>query len=73
MKTLVIASQKGGVAKTTTTTEMAIAAAEAGLAVAIIDTDPQATSCFWAEARGARRHRGQRRVPGPHSEPPEGT
>ena len=51
MKTLVIASQKGGVAKTTTTTEMAIAATEAGLAVAIIDTDPQATSCFWAEAR----------------------
>ena len=34
MKTLVIASQKGGVAKTTTTTEMAIAATEAGLAVA---------------------------------------
>ena len=52
MKTLVIASQKGGVAKTTTTTEMAIAATDAGLAVAIIDTDPQATSCFWAEARG---------------------
>ena len=51
MKTLVIASQKGGVAKTTTTTEMAIAATEAGLAVAIIDTDPQATSCFRAEAR----------------------
>jgi chromosome partitioning protein len=52
MKILVIASQKGGVAKTTTTTEMAIAATDAGLAVAIIDTDPQATSCFWAEARG---------------------
>ena len=52
MKTLVIASQKGGVAKTTTTTEMAIAAMSAGLAVAIIDTDPQATSCFWGEARG---------------------
>ena len=52
MKTLVIASQKGGVAKTTTTTEMAIAATQAGLAVAVIDTDPQATSCFWAEARG---------------------
>lgn len=52
MKTLVIASQKGGVAKTTTTTELAIAATAAGLATAVIDTDPQATSCFWAEARG---------------------
>ncbi|MDZ4841587.1 MAG: AAA family ATPase [Hyphomicrobium aestuarii] len=52
MKTLIIASQKGGGAKTTTATEMAMAAKSAGLAAAIIDTDPRATSCFWAEARG---------------------
>lgn len=52
MKTLVIASQKGGVAKTTTATEIAYAAAHEGLAVAVLDTDPQATSCFWADARG---------------------
>jgi chromosome partitioning protein len=52
MKVLVIASQKGGVAKTTTTTELAYAAASSGLSVAVLDTDPQATCCFWAEARG---------------------
>ncbi len=52
MKTLVIASQKGGVAKTTTATELAHAAHRAGLAVAVLDTDPQATSCFWGDARG---------------------
>lgn len=52
MKTLVIASQKGGVAKTTLTTELAYAATASGLAAAVIDTDPQATSCFWADARG---------------------
>jgi chromosome partitioning protein len=51
MKIVVIASQKGGVAKTTTTTELAVAGAQADLAVAVIDTDPQATCCFWAEAR----------------------
>lgn len=51
MKTLVIASQKGGVAKTTTATELAVAATAAGLAAAVIDTDPQATCCFWADAR----------------------
>jgi len=53
MKTLVLAAQKGGVAKTTTASEMAVAAKTAGLAVAVIDSDPQATLCFWSDARGA--------------------
>lgn len=52
VKTLVIASQKGGVAKTTTATEIAYSAAHAGVATVVLDTDPQATSCFWADARG---------------------
>ena len=52
MKTLAIVCQKGGAGKTFTTTNLAVAAKLHGLAVAVLDTDPQATSVFWGQSRG---------------------
>jgi len=51
MKTIAIVCQKGGAGKTFTTTNLAVAAKLHGLAVAVLDTDPQATSCFWSATR----------------------
>jgi chromosome partitioning protein len=51
MKTLAIVCQKGGVGKTTLAVNLAVAAHAAGLSVAIADTDPQASCCFWSDTR----------------------
>jgi chromosome partitioning protein len=52
MKTVAIVSQKGGAGKTTIAVHLAVAACRAGLTVAIIDLDPQATAASWADWRG---------------------
>src|SRR5437763_974066 len=52
MKTIVLASQKGGAGKTTLAAHLAVAAEEAGEGpVAMIDTDPQGTLRTWWEKR----------------------
>ncbi|MFD2845665.1 AAA family ATPase [Paracoccus cavernae] len=51
MKTVVVASQKGGAGKTTTAMNMAVAASQDGLRVAMVDLDPHARG--WWEARDA--------------------
>jgi chromosome partitioning protein len=53
MKTIAIISQKGGVGKTTIATALSVAFEEGGLAVALIDLDPQASACFWSDRRVA--------------------
>jgi chromosome partitioning protein len=52
MKTLAICCQKGGVGKTTLVTELAVAFALQGHAIAVADCDPQETSCLWRDLRG---------------------
>ena len=51
MKVLAFLSQKGGAGKTTLAVHTAVAAQEAGLAVVLIDTDPQKSASVWADAR----------------------
>ncbi len=51
MKTLAIVTKKGGAGKTAIATGLAAIAAGAGLRVAIIDIDPQASACVWADVR----------------------
>lgn len=52
MWTVSIVSQKGGAGKTTLAVHLATAAQQAGLTVAVIDLDPQATARRWGEKRG---------------------
>ena len=53
MKVLAILSEKGGAGKTTITVHLAVAAKLAGLEVAIIDLDPQASAADWSDRRGS--------------------
>jgi chromosome partitioning protein len=53
MKTLGLISQKGGVAKTTLATALAVCAERAGRSAAVFDLDPQASAAFWKDTRQA--------------------
>jgi chromosome partitioning protein len=52
MRTIVLATQKGGSGKSTLTIGLALAAQQAGHNVRLIDTDPQATLSSWQCRRG---------------------
>ena len=53
MKTIVVASQKGGAGKTTTALNLGVAAHQAGLRVALVDLDPQKSlRSWWASREG---------------------
>lgn len=51
---ITIAQQKGGSGKTTLTANLAIAAVQSGLRVAVIDSDPQGSLGHWAMERFER-------------------
>ncbi len=51
MKTIVIASQKGGVGKTTIAAHLAVAAGLRGQLCALLDTDPQQSLTEWWQER----------------------
>lgn len=51
MKTLVFAAQKGGCGKTTLALHLAVEYARGGLAVALLDTDPQKSAAMWGSLR----------------------
>lgn len=51
MKTVLVASSKGGVGKTTVVTHLAAHAALAGRRTVLVDADPQRSSTRWCERR----------------------
>ena len=51
MKTVLVASSKGGVGKTTIATQLAAQAALAGRRTALVDADPQGSATRWAGRR----------------------
>ncbi len=51
MKTVLVASSKGGVGKTTVATHLAAHAALSGQNTVLVDADPQGSSMRWAERR----------------------
>ncbi len=51
MKTILVASSKGGVGKTTVATQLAAQAANEGLNTVLVDADPQGSATRWAERR----------------------
>lgn len=53
MKTLSVTTKKGGAGKTAIATSTAACAVADGLSVAIVDIDPQASACVWADVRDA--------------------
>ncbi|RPE80062.1 ParA family protein [Vulcaniibacterium tengchongense] len=53
MKTVLVASSKGGVGKTTIVTHLAAQAALDGLRTVLVDADPQGSSTRWAQRRAA--------------------
>ena len=74
MKTVLVASSKGGAGKTTIATHLAAQSALDGLRTALVDADPQASSTRWAQKRagldsavlaidGTRRKGWRRQVP----------